>query len=121
MPDYQKAKIYAIMSPHTTDIYIGSTVQPLDKRFTNHKCPSNTTVSKKITDLGDAYIHLIEEYSCNTKEELLERERSYIENTLFCINKYIVGRTDYEYYKDNKERIMEYQRLYRAAKKLTPS
>jgi len=137
MPDYQKAKIYAIMSPHTTDVYIGSTCLPLHVRLKLHiNQTGRVCISKKIIDLGDAYIHLIEEYPCNTHQELLIKEGEYIRNTLFCINKIISGRTRIEHYYDNrdhmlmlnkknyeshKEQRMENQRLYRAAKKLTPS
>ena len=37
MPDYSKGKIYCIKSNQTDMIYIGSSVQILDDRFTQHK------------------------------------------------------------------------------------
>ena len=37
MPNYQNGKIYKLVSPHTDEIYIGSTVARLCKRFGNHK------------------------------------------------------------------------------------
>jgi hypothetical protein len=138
MPDYQKAKIYAIMSPHTTDVYIGSTCQELNDRYAKHKydSKSNNCTSNKIINFGDAYIHLVEEYPCNTQQELFIKEGEYIRNTLFCINRQVAGRTNKEYYQDNIERIrkrhndydmlhkkeaLERSRKHRAKKKLTLS
>ena len=79
MRDYTKGKIYKIVSPNCDKIYIGSTITSLRKRFiSGHKCDDRTyTSSKEIIDAGDAYIELIEEYSCNSLKELLWRERTY--------------------------------------------
>ena len=76
MPNYDNGKIYSIRSYSRPDlVYIGSTTEQLSKRFYQHKKPSNKVKSsKKIIDLGDAYIELIENYSCNSKEELHRRE-----------------------------------------------
>jgi len=133
MPDYQQGKIYLIWSPTSMDIYIGSTVRPLWDRMSKHKNKNDIITSKAIIELGNAEIELIEAYPCNSKQELEQRERWYIENALYCINKVIPGRTKKEYhqqrYKDyyehNKTRICLqkkiYQRKYREKKKLTLS
>ena len=87
MPNYQNGKIYSVRSRSRPDlIYIGSTTRRLSERFGRHKAPSASTSAKQIILIGDAYIELIENYSCNSKEELLARERYFIEN-MECINK----------------------------------
>jgi hypothetical protein len=112
MPNYQNGKVYGIRSRSRPElIYVGSTTQPLSIRFGKHKRPNNTT-SKQIIDIGDAYIELIENYSCNSREELLKREGEII-RSMECVNKYISGRTLQEYYQDNKEVLLEKHRQYR--------
>jgi hypothetical protein len=118
MPDYNKGKIYKLTSPHTNDIYYGSTIQSLSKRKGNHKEKfllwekSNDKklfcYSYKLFLLGkdDVIITLIENYPCNTKEELLSRERFFIENNV-CVNKNIPLRTDKERYEINKKDILQ--------------
>jgi len=120
MPDYQKSKIYKLVSDHTDEIYIGSTIQSLSQRLSGHardvkvkKTPCN---SKKLFELGKVKIILIENYSCNSKEELLKHERHYIE-TMVCVNKNIPGRTDAEYRHNNKDKIKERNKEYRLKNK----
>lgn len=104
---YDNGKIYKLIDNTNGNIYIGSTVQPLYKRKSQHKAVGNNKcVSKFIIDNGDYDIILIENYPCKSKEELLMRERYYIDNT-DCINKNIPGRSGAEWYQDNKERILE--------------
>ena len=57
-PRYIKGKIYKIISPNTEKMYIGSTILPLDLRFSLHKSHKNCT-SMHIINEGDAYIDLI--------------------------------------------------------------
>ena len=82
MNKYNKGKIYKITSPNTEDVYYGSTILSLNKRFRTHKKCN----SKKIIDAGDAKVELVENYPCESKQELLWRERYYIEN-FDCVNK----------------------------------
>ncbi len=120
MPDYSKSKIYKITSPHTSDIYIGSTVQKLSKRKAGHQekykiylqtnDKHHYTTSFKLIELGPVDICLLEEYPCQSKEQLHARERYYIENNQ-CVNKYIPSRTDKEYYEDNKESILSKDKI----------
>lgn len=86
MPDYQQGKIYAIRSPHTDKVYIGSTVVALSKRFSQHKRGTCGCSSKEIIDAGDAYIELVEACPCNTKEELFRKEAHLMRETPNCIN-----------------------------------
>jgi hypothetical protein len=101
--DYSKGKIYQIVSEHTTDVYIGSTIQPLSTRFSQHKCHKNT-LAIQIINAGNARIELIEEYPCQSKKELVHREGKIIKESE-CINKLVAGRSMKEYYEDNKDAI----------------
>ena len=118
--NFQNGKIYSIRSHQTEKIYIGSTTQPLHKRFHQHK--SLNCSSKVIMKFDDAYIELVEMAPCANKIELQRREGEIIRTTV-CVNKKIAGRTDAEYYEDhkeqtkqfyedNKEEIKQYQKQY---------
>ena len=110
MNKYQDSKIYKICSLKTVSIYIGSTIFPLHHRFNKHKHQSNTCKSKEIILFGDAYIELIENYPCNSRKELEEREGFYIkENINIVINKVIAGRTKEQYRIDNKDKLKQYR------------
>jgi len=113
--DYSKSKIYKLTTPHDeTLVYYGSTVNPLYKRKQVHKVNYKKGYYKitscKLFELGidDVEITLVENVNCNNKEELTKRERHYIENNN-CVNKVIPGRTNKEYYDDNKDKIKKYR------------
>ena len=111
MPDYQKAKIYKLVGYGLT--YYGATIQSLCERKSGHKRNINKCMSKELFKLGDDIdIVLVENYPCNNKEELHQRERYYIENNE-CINKQIPTRTKKEYCETNKENKKEYDKEYR--------
>jgi hypothetical protein len=123
MTDYSNAKIYCIKSSQTEEVYYGSTCQALNDRFRNHRIDFKNNVnitSKQILQYEDAYIELVEEFPCNSKDELYIRERYYIENNL-CVNKCIPGRTkkdsDKAYYEVNKEKIIERNKAHYQANK----
>ena len=99
MPNYQNGKIYCIRSHQTERVYIGSTTQRLSKRMVGHR--SNSCSSRDILQYDDAYIELIENYPCIDVSELQMREGHFIRTT-DCVNKNIAGRTDSEWYQDNK-------------------
>jgi hypothetical protein len=102
MPNYQLGKVYIIRSPSRPDlVYIGSTTQPLSKRFHSHKRDRDCT-SVQVIDIGDAYIELLELVQCDSKIELQRREGEIIRAT-DCVNKRIEGRTREEYLVENKE------------------
>jgi hypothetical protein len=87
MPDYQQGKIYAIRSLSQPDlVYVGSTTQPLPKRFGVHKTPNNRSSSKQVINIGDAYIELIEMYPCDNVEQLRQREGEVM-RSMDCVNK----------------------------------
>ena len=112
MPDYSLGKIYCIRSYQTDKIYIGSTCQKyLSTRFQYHKLITNTTNSKTIIDYGDAYIELLENFPCASKQELHKREGELIRiHKNNCVNRCIAGRTNKQYREDNKEAINEHKK-----------
>lgn len=84
-------KIYIIESPNTDEVYVGSTEQPLEKRFRGHKEPTNKTESKKIIDAGDATIRLLKEMACVSKRDLVDHERACIKMYPNAVNKKLTG------------------------------
>jgi hypothetical protein len=117
MPNYQNSKIYKIISPANPDlVYYGATTQSLSVRMAGHRRITKTAStyresSKEILCFDDAIIILVENYPCNSKEELYKKESEYILNNV-CVNKRLSCRTRKEYYKDNKEQIKEQHKKY---------
>ena len=109
-PNFANAKIYAIRSHQTEQIYIGSTTQPLYKRFHRHK--TMYCSSKEIMKYPDCYIELLENYACSDKNELHRREGELI-RLHNCVNKNIAGRTPVEYKVDNKDFLFARDKQYR--------
>lgn len=112
--NYHSAKIYKITGGGLT--YYGATVQTLCRRFAKHRTnkkrvengkQSTRITSFQILDYPDCDICLVENFPCNSRDELHQRERYYIENNK-CVNKVIPGRTPEEYRQDNKEKIKQY-------------
>jgi len=85
--NYKNGKVYKIVCNITGEVYIGSCITTLAKRFYQHKHKNNTCSSKQITDRGDCVIVLIEAYPCENKSELFKRER-YHYDRIPNINKY---------------------------------
>lgn len=128
--DYSKGKIYAIKSHETDEVYIGSTTKDLQNRFVKHKSTYKaykkgirkyTTSSFSILEHNDCYIELIELCPCNSRTELNRREGEIIKATQNTVNKFIAGRTNSEYYIDNKEHVKiqtkKYRNTHKAEKK----
>lgn len=119
MPDYSKAKIYKIVCNITGDVYIGSTCQSLAKRLGDHVSTYKRHVrfdirsenSYKIIKNGSFNIILIEEYPCENKYQLEQRERFFIDK-IECINKVIPTRSQEEYRKENSEKNKKYKKEY---------
>jgi len=111
MPDYSKSKIYKIVCDETELTYYGSTIQPLYKRLSQHKNLLNTEKKCKTNKMINPKIYLVEEFPCDNKEQLLSRERYYIENNE-CCNKYIPTRSMKEYCVCNKEEISIQRKEY---------
>ena len=130
MNKYENGKIYKIepINGNEEDVYVGSTTEKylstrISKHKSNFKCYQNGIQKGRNTcyELFEKYgidnclIILLETVKCNSKEELLARERFYIKS-LKCINKRIEGRTKKEYneqyYNDNKEKFIENVKKY---------
>jgi hypothetical protein len=109
---YANGQIYAIRSHQTDLIYIGSTTQPLHKRFYEHNRSKKTVSSKEIMKYEDAYIELIEDFPCNSKKELNRREGHHIRNTENCVNKCVAGRTKKEWIVDNLKKEASYHKKF---------
>jgi group I intron endonuclease len=115
MSDFQKGKIYKITNDYNEEIYIGSTCDTLVKRFSAHKKACNNDKSKHrplynlINEIGfDRFrIELIENYPCEDRYQLRQKEGQYIRQ-LGTLNNTIAGRTNIEYRLENKEKLKEY-------------
>ena len=112
MPDFQKAKIYRVVNDINNMTYYGSTCSPLSTRMSKHRWSYNNNENKTYLQFGqisDCKIFLIENFPCNSKEELRQRERFYIENNP-CINKQTPGLTRLEskkkHYINNRQSIL---------------
>ena len=126
MTDYKNGKIYAIKSNETEEIYIGSTCATLKTRFSSHKSNYKRSLlgvkfrdscSGKILKYADAYIELIENFPCETRQELLDREGLKIKYISNCVNTQIQGRSMAEYRIDNAEKIKKQSADYREKNK----
>lgn len=115
MSKYSTGTIYTIRC-RTDDklIYVGSTIQPLHKRFHQHKrhskCEKNMTMKLyvEVNDNWDNwYIELYENYPCNTKTELCKREGEVI-RLIGTLNSKISGRDIKEWRIDNVDKIKQY-------------
>jgi hypothetical protein len=116
--DYTKGKIYKIMCNETGEQYFGSTVQSLNKRIAEHRAKKNECSSKQIIDRGNYQIILCENFACNNKEELLARERKWIDENE-CVNKKspILSEDELNQYRkkyreNNKDIIKAYKQLW---------
>ena len=116
MVNYGNGKIYKIepiVEHEEEEIYIGSTTkQYLSQRMGTHresyKKWLKTNTSKCMSfSLFDKYgaenctIVLLEAINASSKDELLAREKHFIQS-LKCVNKYIPLRSNKEYYLENK-------------------
>ena len=130
MPNYSNGKIYKIVCDTTNKVYIGSTTLSLCKRLAQHKRDFNLykdgkkrfSSSYDLIENENYKIVLLEHVKCNNREELLQRERFYIENKE-CVNRLIPIRGKEEkkeldrivkrkYDEDHKESIKQRKQNY---------
>ena len=122
MPDYHLSKIYKIEPINSLDegdVYYGSSVQKyLSTRMTQHvskyKCQSCNMSSHILFEkygVSNCNIVLVENYPCNSKDELFAREKYYIKN-FKCVNQLTPLHNDKEYRKENKDRIKQNKKEY---------
>ena len=123
--NYQNGKIYELCCIDTGERYIGSCCTTLTKRLYAHKTKSNVCASKQIIERGNYEMTLLEDFSCNRKDQLTARERFYYD-LLPNINrqrpmrletdKEAIAKEAREYRTEynlvNKEKIAEYKKMY---------
>ena len=116
MPDYNNGKIYKIIDSENKVIYIGSTTEQLCKRYSKHK---HKAIGNKII--------LLENFPCNSREELIKKEQEFIEQYDNLLNKFRAYRSEEqqeeymkeyrlnywkEYYEENKNEISEKKKIF---------
>lgn len=117
--DYSKSIIYKIAckDDDVNDFYIGSTINLNKRRFRHKSCCNTSTchqynykVYQFIRENGgwdNWEIKTIENYPCNSKDELRKREQHYIKELQPTLNVYIA------IIEDKKEYIKNYMTKYR--------
>jgi len=117
---YANGKIYKIESLSAGLVYYGSTYTSLAKRMYRHRNQERSKsmmTSREVLAYPDAEIVLVENYPCNSKDELHAREHFYISNNT-CVNqrgKHGIVATDpteyaRQYYEIVRERVLEQKR-----------
>jgi len=84
--------------------HVGHYKSYMDGKFHN-------LTSFEIIKTGDYKITLVELFPCNSSDELTAREGHYIRN-FDCVNRCIAGRTQNQWYDDNKDRILDDRKEY---------
>ena len=120
MSDYSKGKLYKITNNYNDDVYVGSTCDRLVKRFSKHKCDARYEKNQDrplyvlINEIGFERfrIQLIEEYVCEDKYQLRQREGHFIRE-IGTLNKKIAGRDMKQWRKENPEYNKQYNKEYR--------
>lgn len=127
-----KAKIYVIRNDIDECIYVGSTVQPLSKRFNSHRSRMHVNPNTKLyghmhhIGVENFKIEPYEDVECDTRRDMRIREAQVIRMLGAELNMNVPGRDSKQYYEDNRDRIrdsyrvnrdakLEYQRRYNAA------
>ena len=116
MPDYSLGKIYMVYpkveEPDDGDVYYGSTTETLGRRMAKHRYQSYCKILFDKYGVENCFIELVEEYPCETKEQLTKKEGEHIRANK-CINKRIEGRTQKEWLDDNVDKVKKYFKEYR--------
>jgi group I intron endonuclease len=108
---YNNGKVYKLENNVDDEIYIGSSYNTLSKRLYKHKNTAKVKPKKvhhHLNNIGweNVKITLIEAYPCNDKQQLLQRERYWIDIFQPSLNIVLPCRTKLEYGK-------EYSKKYR--------
>jgi hypothetical protein len=127
---YENGKVYGLYRKDTDElIYVGSTIQPLNIRFSVHKsnckgnCGKDTNIKvykyiKEEKCLDYLEIRLIQKFPCRNKKELLFRESHYTCELKPICNVRVEGRTQKEYYIEHKEEIALKNKIMNAVLKI---
>jgi hypothetical protein len=86
--DFKQGKVYQIINEVDDKVYVGSTCNPLSKRFASHRAAFKSK-SKQFSSYfhrhardigwGTMDIILLEDYPCRNRSELVARERYWID------------------------------------------
>ena len=96
MTDYSPGMIYRIVDKTTGKTYIGSTLNSLQNRLKRLEAQHRShckgkqayTTSFEVLKNGDYTISLVQDFPCETKADLLNREHYFITHTTNVSNKY---------------------------------
>ena len=124
MSDYSRGKIYKLFIRGLEEVcYIGSTTNTLSERLCMHrhqaKTPSqNQSASSCLfEEENEVVIELLESFPCESKRDLEERERVWIEKFPDCVNKNIPARSWRERWYAKHEHNLAKHREWLAANK----
>jgi len=145
MIDYSKGVIYTVKSPSNPHInpFYGSTTKPLYQRKCEHKhAYDNYTIhqigwyvpSFELFQFPDTLIELVEQYPCQSNEQLLTREKEYVlkyecvnnqyrdksnksMNQYFESHKNTINKTPKQYRDSHKSEIQQKSKQYRDSHK----
>lgn len=120
MNKYKNGKIYKIVSQFTDNIYIGSTTRTLSARKAEHKHDykrNKKTLSCELVKLGAIKLELLENYACNSVEELEDREYYYMSLLPNVINKKKQKWDRQRYEDENREKINKMNREWKERNK----
>jgi hypothetical protein len=120
--NYGEGKIYRLVATGTDQVYIGSTCGTLNQRHWHHNYTAAHPESQKQTMACKLYeegrtvaIELIEAFPCESRDELLARERYWLENTPTAINRNTPGGLGWKEARERrKEEFIAYMGEYRA-------
>jgi len=95
MTDYSESKVYLIYLPGLEEFgYVGSTIKDLPQRLSEHKYSAKSNQKYKFASSvlwecedNEPEIKCLEEVCCETKQELLERERYWLDQYVEAVNK----------------------------------
>jgi len=95
MPNYNQGKIYKLISTETDNVYVGSTsLNYLSSRLVCHRADYARWLARKysyvssfeIVKYEDCKIILLENFPCDSKDQLTAREQYWIDTTPECVN-----------------------------------
>ncbi len=92
--------------------FIGMTTIPISFRIANYQSefrkykeglPCKQNAAFELMEYGELQLEILEDIDADDIKEVRRRQGWWVRNTPNCINKTIPGRTDEEYYQDNKK------------------
>lgn len=82
-----KGTVYSIKCKTTGEQYIGSTCKHVEYRLEQHRQSGNKTSSRAIIDRDNFELIILESVICDGRQELLYRERHFVETEPNVVNK----------------------------------